>query len=81
MNMDMEKYDEIEIELVMDAYGVGRARALAILKEKDEQAAAREEAARKAREEMLEARRKGRVRRPASEDFETMTAADFFGAD
>ena len=81
MNMDMEKYDEIEIELVMDAYGVGRARALAILKEKDEQAAAREEAARKAREEMLEARRKARVRRSAPDDFEAMTAADFFGAD
>ena len=29
-----QKFDEIEIELVMDAYGVGRVRARAILREK-----------------------------------------------
>ena len=67
------KYDEIEVELVMDAYGVGRARALAILREKarqaEESAAAKKEAAGVRRGGRLRTRRPGASGPGFDEDF------------
>ena len=69
-----QKHDEIEVELVMDAYGVGRARALAILREKAQRRA--QEAAKK--KEDAERCRRGRFRDgPPAET--KLFAEDLFG--
>ena len=69
-----QKYDEIEVELVMDAYCVGRARALAILREKARQA---EESA-VAKEDAGKQGRGGRPRTRRAGDPDLMLAEDFF---
>lgn len=60
------EYDEVEVELVMEAYGVGRTRALAILRGKLKTGKVDEHG-----------KNTGRCRKTGSADFATVD--DFFG--
>lgn len=66
------EYDEVEVELVMEAYGVGRTRALAILRTKLKTSEVKTESAEKAKT--------GRAKRTRpSFDDDMMGAEEFFG--
>lgn len=62
MKTKKPKYDEVEVELVMDAYGVERPRALAILREKERSLREKEEALREKERKQEEARQEMRMK-------------------
>lgn len=66
------EYDEVEVELVMEAYGVGRARALTILRAKHRIADKKETVEQKAKSKRCRPR-------TLSDEDNWISAEEFFG--